>query len=82
MTGRRKRDSVAIEARERLPLGPGHGPALDAGTLDFGHHAGRTIEELLELDPEYLVWLATHPVGVRYRAEIARMLDQSATRKR
>jgi len=81
MTGRRKQDSVAIEPRERLPVGPGTDLPLDAVTLDFGHHAGRTIEELLRLDPDYLVWLGSHPSGARYRAEIDRALARSGDPK-
>jgi hypothetical protein len=42
--------------------------------LDFGHYAGRSIEELAQADPDYLRWLERHPSGVRYRAEIRRVL--------
>jgi uncharacterized protein (DUF3820 family) len=42
--------------------------------LDFGHYAGQTIEELAVIDPDYLHWLARHPSGARYRAEIGRVL--------
>lgn len=62
---------------ERLAVGPGRGSTFDATTLDFGHHAGRTIAELAGSDPDYLRWLARHPAGVRYRAEIARVLDSA-----
>lgn len=56
-----------------VPVGPG---ATGAGPvrLDFGHYAGRSIEELAEIDPDYLHWLARHPSGARYRAEIGRVL--------
>ncbi len=57
-----------------VPVGPGHASSFDATRLDFGHHAGRTIAELADSDPDYLHWLARHPSGVRYRAEIARVL--------
>jgi len=33
--------------------------------------------ELANEDPDYLRWLARHPSGVRYRAEIARVLDSA-----
>jgi len=60
------------------PLGPGHSPpptsSFDPQRLDFGHHAGKTIEELAKTDPDYLKWLERHPSGVRYRAEIHRVL--------
>jgi hypothetical protein len=35
---------------------------------------GRTIADLAESDPDYLHWLERHPSGVRYRAEIRRVL--------
>jgi uncharacterized protein (DUF3820 family) len=73
-----ERDDVSYEAEreQRLtPVGPGAPTTFDATTLDFGHHAGRTVVDLAESDPEYLRWLARHPSGVRYRAEIARVLE-------
>jgi hypothetical protein len=63
-----------VGSEDRIPVGPGHDSSFDASTLDFGHHAGRTIAELVEADPDYLRWLARHPSGVRYRAEIQRVL--------
>ena len=61
----------------RIPIGPGDAPAaasFDSTRLDFGHYAGRTIAELAESDPDYLRWLARHPSGARYRAEISRVM--------
>lgn len=60
----------------KVPLGPGAGASssFDPTRLDFGHYAGRTIEELAASDPDYLRWLARHPSGVRYRGEIQRVL--------
>ena len=66
--------SFEIGRDARVPVGPGAQSSFDASRLDFGHHAGRTIQELAEADPDYLHWLARHPSGVRYRAEIARVL--------
>lgn len=66
--------SFEVTGEGRVPVGPGHDTTFDATTLDFGHYAGRTIAELAEADPDYLRWLARHPSGVRYRAEIARVL--------
>lgn len=60
-----------------VPVGPGRQSTFDATRLDFGHHVGRSIQELAEVDPEYLRWLARHPSGVRYRAEIARVLESA-----
>ncbi len=56
-----------------VPVGPG-APSPGPVRLDFGHYAGRSIEELVEVDPDYLHWLARHPSGARYRAEIGRVL--------
>lgn len=57
-----------------VPVGPGPASSFDTSRLDFGHYAGRAIAELADEDPDYLRWLARHPSGVRYRAEIARVL--------
>jgi hypothetical protein len=67
-----------IPEDSQQPVGPGQDPpsalSFDPTRLDFGHHAGSTIAELASLDPDYLRWLARHPSGVRYRAEIHRVL--------
>ena len=60
-----------------VPVGPGHASSFDATRIDFGHHAGRTIAELASIDPDYLRWLARHPSGFRYRAEIARVMSEA-----
>ncbi len=67
--------SFEIGSDDSVPVGPGPASSFDASRLDFGHHAGRTIAELAMIDPDYLHWLARHPSGVRYRAEIARVLS-------
>ncbi len=60
---------------ETTPVGPGWASStFDPHVVDFGHYAGRSIEELAESDPSYLYWLARHPAGARYRTEIARVL--------
>lgn len=69
-----------IPAGESVPVGPGQSSTFDASRLDFGHHAGRTIAELALADPDYLRWLARHPSGVRYRAEIARVMSEVVPR--
>lgn len=77
MAGQR---SFEIEGDGLTPVGPGAASSFDSTRLDFGHHAGRTIAELAELDPDYLRWLGRHPSGVRYRGEIARVLDSAVPR--
>lgn len=59
------------------PVGPGRASTFDVRIIDFGHYAGRSIAELANEDPDYLRWLARHPSGVRYRAEIARVIDSA-----
>ena len=68
------RQSFEIEGDTRVPMGPGAPTSFDPTRLDFGHYAGRSIEELADADPDYLRWLERHPSGVRYRAEIQRVL--------
>lgn len=63
-----------IDESQSIPVGPGPASSFDASRLDFGHHAGRTLAELAIEDPDYLRWLARHPSGMRYRAEIARVM--------
>ena len=60
--------------RGNPPSPDGAASSFDRTRLDFGHHAGRTIDELAGVDPDYLRWLARHPSGARYRTEIARVL--------
>ena len=72
--------SFEVTPGEKQPVGPGQDSTFDATRIDFGHHAGRTISELAETDPDYLHWLARHPSGVRYRAEIARVLAKAVPR--
>jgi hypothetical protein len=74
MTETDEQPAIEIAPDGSVPVGPGAPSSFDANRLDFGHHAGRTLVELAEIDPDYLRWLARHPSGVRYRAAIARVL--------
>lgn len=50
--------------------------AKSAGTvLDQGRYAGWTLRDLASHDPDYLRWLSRHSSGLRYRAEIMKILD-------
>jgi hypothetical protein len=73
-------DQAFFEVQEdRLrPVGPGS-TSFDPTRLDFGHYAGRSVEELADTDPDYLRWLEKHQSGVRYRAEIRRVLGTTAS---
>ena len=72
--------SFEVKPGDQVPVGPGKDSSFDATRIDFGHHAGRTLSELAHTDPDYLHWLARHPSGVRYRAEIARVLARAVPR--
>ncbi|HEX2883641.1 MAG TPA: hypothetical protein VHQ42_03615 [Candidatus Limnocylindria bacterium] len=80
MTADDRDRAFEIAEDDKRAVGPGHSTSFDATRLDFGHHAGRTIAELATIDPDYLRWLARHPSGVRYRAEIARVIDSAVPR--
>ena len=69
--------AVDIGSGHTTPVGPGHATSFDGTTIDFGHHAGRTIDELATVDPDYLRWLARHPSGYRYRAAIQRVMESA-----
>ena len=72
--------SFEVSPGTGIPVGPGHDSSFDFTRIDFGHHAGRTISELAETDPDYLHWLARHPSGARYRAEIERVMARAVPR--
>jgi hypothetical protein len=78
MAARDERYRFPVDEDPSRPMGPGHDAptpsSFNPTRLDFGHHAGRTIEELAAVDPEYLHWLERHPSGVRFRTEIHRVL--------
>ncbi|MGI8999170.1 MAG: hypothetical protein ACR2GO_05635 [Candidatus Limnocylindria bacterium] len=80
MSQRDEHRAFEIGSESRAPVGPGVQSSFDATRLDFGHHAGRTILELAETDPDYLRWLARHPSGGRYRTEIAQVLASAVPR--
>ena len=42
--------------------------------LAFGRYAGMTLREIAAQDTEYLRWLSRHSSGLRFRAEIDRIL--------
>lgn len=51
-------------------------PATTAGgsVLTFGRYAGWSLGDIARRDPEYLLWLARHSSGIRYRTEIYAIL--------
>ena len=45
--------------------------------IDFGEYAGWRIADVARVDPRYLRWLSRHSSGIRYRAAIAEVLDET-----
>ena len=45
------------------------------GVLDFGRYEGWSLAKLAMHDPDYLRWLSRHSSGIRYRREVAELLD-------
>jgi curved DNA-binding protein CbpA len=92
--GTREQVAVPVGAHAAAGNGaaPGHasefaGPftrARDATTvddsprLDFGRYVGWSLRDLARHDPDYLRWLSRHSSGVRFRAEILRLLPEGA----
>jgi len=48
----------------------------ESSVLDFGEYAGRRIADVAKVDPRYLRWLARQVSGVRYRAEIEKVIGR------
>lgn len=62
---------AAMEAADTsAPGAAGH----DETRLNFGRYAGMTLREIAAQDTEYLRWLSRHSSGLRFRAEIERIL--------
>jgi hypothetical protein len=78
------------EAGPGMAVGPGSAPAssydpwwasrsapkvdIDDETIDFGRYEGWRIADLARHDPDYLLWLSRHSMGLRFRDAIARSL--------
>lgn len=45
-----------------------------ASVLGFGRYSGWSLKDIARRDPEYLLWLARHSSGIRYRTEIYAIL--------
>ena len=48
------------------------------GALDFGRYVGWAVADRARHDPDYLRWLSRHSAGIRYRREIAELLEAPA----
>jgi DnaJ-class molecular chaperone len=74
-------------AADKEPAQPQHRPAgarresAKKGVLDFGRYTGWSVADLARHDPDYLRWLSRHSAGIRYRREIAELLDVAAKSK-
>lgn len=49
----------------------------ESSVLAFGQYAGSRIADVAKQDPRYLRWLARQVSGIRYRAEIERVLGET-----
>ena len=56
------------------------GPAVESAVIDFGRYAGWRLADLARTDPDYLRWLSRHSSGIRYRRQIADLLDNMAAK--
>jgi curved DNA-binding protein CbpA len=73
----RKAFTVGREPRPTEATPPRQSPTAGApagAVLDFGRYAGVSIHELAKRDPDYLRWLCRHSSGLRFRAQIQRVL--------
>lgn len=73
--------TAATAPRTETRSGPVTSPApSQRGTvLPYGRYAGWALRDLVRQDSDYLRWLARHPSGRQFRAEIERLLEQRAT---
>ena len=85
----RSADRRAVYDRLRAPAPPTHKERAQPqhkpagarreggkkGVLDFGRYVGWSVADLAREDPDYLRWLSRHSSGIRYRREIAELLD-------
>ena len=77
---RRARQTVAVSVGTTTTQDPdlaARRTAQNAGIIDFGRYAGRTISELARHDPDYLRWLSRHSSGIRFRRQIEAVLSGS-----
>lgn len=76
----RERAAAATPARAgSRPTAPSPPATGRRGTvLPYGRYAGWALQDLVRQDADYLRWLARHPSGRQFRAEIERLLAQHA----
>ena len=68
--GRMASDGASAQA-------PGQGAWTVGDTqLSFGRYAGWTLRDIARRDEAYLRWLSRHSSGIRFRAEIAKLLKE------
>lgn len=47
-------------------------------TFDFGKHKGRTVEEVLEIEPGYIEWFFTHVEKEKHPKSLTRAVYKDA----
>lgn len=64
-----------VAAPEPMRQAPPRPATAGETTLAYGRYEGWSLAQLARHNPDYLRWLSRHTSGLRYRAEIARLLS-------
>lgn len=73
---RRRRMATQVAAADQSPLAPPVSVPSDSRSarLSFGRYAGWTLSQVARWDIDYLRWLSRHSSGIRFKAEIDKLL--------
>ena len=73
---RRRRMATQVAAADVNPMAPPVPVASDKNSprLPFGRYAGWTLSQVARWDIDYLRWLSRHSSGIRFKAEIDKLL--------
>lgn len=74
---RRRRMATQVAAADLSPLAAPVSVPSDAHSarLSFGRYAGWSLSQVARWDIDYLRWLSRHSSGIRFKAEIDRLLQ-------
>jgi hypothetical protein len=61
---------IGFEVFERAKNEKGNLPEVPANAVRFGKYAGKTVEEIKEIDPNYLMWVAENFTSKKHKAVI------------
>lgn len=73
---RRRRMATQVAAADPSPLAPPVSVPSDSRSarLSFGRYSGWTLSQVARWDIDYLRWLSRHSSGIRFKAEIDKLL--------